>query len=210
MQASSVQFVTDHPLASSEKVFIYLGLFILAMTTLTYQVLTDELLPAVLRLDQVCLGGLWTEAGYRREIDSPNSDLLVLLANQDAIGLGCLWAILDEAHITTLAIHPDYHRQYLGQLLLIQLLQLARQRELTHATLEVRASNQKALSLYQKFGFRTAGQRKRYYQDGENALILWRSQLQNPEFLQQLEHLELECTETFRQHQYQWHPCNNR
>ena len=174
------------------------------MTPLTCKVLTDDLLPAVLALDQICLGGLWTEAGYRREIESPNSDLLVLLANQSVIGLGCLWAILDEAHITTLAIHPDYHQQYLGQFLLIQLLQRAHQRVLTHATLEVRASNHKALNLYQKFGFQTAGRRKRYYQDGEDALILWRSQLQTPESQHQLEKLKKECEERFSQHRYHW------
>lgn len=174
------------------------------MTPLTCQMLTDEWLPAVLALDQICLGGLWTEAGYRREIESPNSDLLLLLVDQTVIGLGCLWAILDEAHITTLAIHPDYHRQYLGQLLLIQLLRLARQRTLTHATLEVRTSNHGALSLYQKFGFQTAGRRKRYYSDGEDALILWRSQLQTADYEQQLVNLENECIATFGNHQYQW------
>lgn len=178
------------------------------MPPLACQVLTDELLPAVLDLDQICLGGLWTEAGYRREIDSPNSDLLVLTVNSSVIGLGCLWAIVDEAHITTLAIHPDYHRQHLGQLLLTQLLQLAaRVRNLTRATLEVRASNQKALRLYQKFGFRTAGQRKRYYKDGEDALILWRSRLQAADFLQVLSQLEHECLQTLSRHQYQWYPC---
>ncbi|MEL6131438.1 MAG: ribosomal protein S18-alanine N-acetyltransferase [Cyanobacteria bacterium J06636_28] len=176
------------------------------MTPLICHALTDELLPAVLELDQICLGGLWTEAGYRREIDSPNSDLLVLQANKQVIGLGCLWAILDEAHITTLAIHPDHHRQRLGQLLLTQLLQSACRRTLSHATLEVRASNQRALSLYEKFGFRTAGQRNRYYKDGEDALILWRSQLQTPDYKQYLKQLERECTETFGKYRYQWLP----
>ena len=175
-------------------------------TSLTCQILNDELLPAVVQLDQICLGGLWTEAGYRREIDSPNSDLFVLLVAQDVVGLGCLWAILDEAHITTLAIHPDYHRQRLGQLLLVQLLESACKRALTHATLEVRASNQRALSLYQKFGFCTAGRRKRYYSDDEDALILWRSQLQKPAFSKLLERLEGECMETFDTYQYHWLP----
>ena len=173
---------------------------------LTCQSLTPELLPVVLELDRICLGGLWTEAGYQREIDSPNSDLLVLQVPQQVIGLGCLWAIVDEAHITTLAIHPDYHRQRLGQLLLIQLSQQARDRKLTHATLEVRTSNHRALGLYQKFGFRTAGRRKKYYQDGEDALILWSSQLQTPDYHQRLQQLECQCLETFGQYRYQWSP----
>lgn len=174
------------------------------LISLTCQLLTDELLPAVLALDQICLGGLWTEAGYRREIESPNSDLLVLLADGQVIGLGCLWAIVDEAHITTLAIHPDYHRQRLGQLLLIQLLRLARQRQLTRATLEVRASNHSALSLYQKFGFQTAGRRQKYYADGEDALILWRSRLQTTEYFQHLNQLWRDCVKTLCKNQYQW------
>ncbi len=178
----------------------------LTMISLTCQLLTEALLPAVLTLDQVCLGGLWTEAGYRREIESPNSDLLVLLADNQVIGLGCVWAILEEAHITTLAIHPDYHRQYLGQFLLIQLLQLARHRGLTHATLEVRAANQGALHLYQKLGFQTAGRRKRYYKDGEDALILWRNQLQTAEYQQLLVQLQRECAKTFSNYRYQYFP----
>ena len=173
---------------------------------LTCQILTDELLPEVLALDHICLGGLWTEAGYRREIDSPNSDLLVLLAARRVVGLGCVWAILDEAHITTLAIHPDYHRQRLGQLLLTQLLQLARHRALPRATLEVRASNHRALGLYQKFGFQTAGRRKRYYKDDEDALILWRSQLQTAEYQHRLTSLESDCETSFSNHRYQWFP----
>jgi ribosomal-protein-alanine N-acetyltransferase len=101
--------------------------------------------------------------------------------------MGCLWAILEEAHITILAVHPHYQRQGLGQALLLALLMVASDRGLERATLEVRASNQPAVSLYEKFGFKTAGWRRRYYQDtGEDALILWRGDLQDPEFSQTL------------------------
>ena len=99
------------------------------------------------------------------------------------LGLGCLWAILDEAHITIIAVHPDYQRQGFGQAILLVLLQSARQRGLERATLEVRISNQSAINLYQKFDFREAGRRKRYYPDtGEDASILWRGGLQHPNF----------------------------
>lgn len=99
------------------------------------------------------------------------------------LGLGCYWAILDEAHITILGIHPDYQRRGLGHLMLCALLDRARQRDMARATLEVRISNQSALLLYQKFGFQIAGQRKGYYTDtGEDALILWRGKLQSTEF----------------------------
>ncbi|MEB3336839.1 MAG: ribosomal protein S18-alanine N-acetyltransferase [Leptolyngbyaceae bacterium] len=150
--------------------------------------MTVDLLPAVLDLDQLCLGGLWTLEGYQRELASPNSDLLVLSSPEALIGLGCLWAILEEAHITILGIRPDYQGQGLGQALFLALLVSAQKRGLERATLEVRASNQAALALYQKFGLREAGRRRHYYPDtGEDALILWRSGLQAPQFEQALE-----------------------
>ena len=129
--------------------------------------------------------------GYRRELDSPNSTLLRLsleVEREKIVGIGCFWTILEEAHITLLAIHPDYHRQGLGQLLLVKLLQNAFQQKLERATLEVKETNQAALSLYEKFGFKRAGRRKGYYQQGEDALILWRGDLEKPEFVRTLDY----------------------
>lgn len=153
---------------------------------LELKLLTLEHLSTLLELDQACFGGLWTMEAYQRELDSPNSDLLGLfspLSNSRLLGMGCFWSILEEAHITILAVHPQYHRQGLGQALLYSLIKTACDRGLERATLEVRASNSAAISLYQKFGFKTAGRRRRYYQDnGEDALILWISDLQEPQF----------------------------
>ena len=158
-------------------------------------------LEQVVALDQLCLGGLWTIDGYQRELDSPNSTLLRLSLEdeQELVGIGCFWAILEEAHITVLAIHPHYRGQGLGQLLLFRLLQNASQQKLERATLEVRESNQAALSLYQKFGFKLAGRRKRYYQKGEDALILWRSDLEKPEFISQLKSWQQQVKNRFSQ-----------
>jgi ribosomal-protein-alanine N-acetyltransferase len=181
---------------------------------LQLQLLTVDQLPAVVELDQRCLGGLWTIDGYQREIDSPNSDLIIWtrvnenenletnpkelqfpkivlkntsISQHEVIGIGCLWAILEEAHITILAIDPDYQGKGLGEALLFQLLVSAWKRKLERATLEVKVSNQRAINLYQKFGFKEAGHRKGYYQDtGEDALILWRGDLHRPHFPQVL------------------------
>ncbi|BAZ29453.1 ribosomal-protein-alanine acetyltransferase [Cylindrospermum sp. NIES-4074] len=158
---------------------------------LQLQSLTSEHLSALLELDQACFGGLWSGDAYQRELDSPNSHLLGLFSpveNTTLLGMGCFWSILEEAHITILAVHPQYHRQGLGQALLYSLLKAAGDRGLERATLEVRASNQAAIALYEKFGFKTAGRRRRYYQDnGEDALILWLSDLQHPHFLATLD-----------------------
>lgn len=141
--------------------------------------LTEEELTQVLELDDLCFGGLWSLDGYKREIESPNSCLLIIIINigktEKVIGLGCFWAILDEAHLTILGIHPDFQGQGLGKLLLSKLLEEAENRSLERATLEVGENNNKALNLYEQFGFKEAGRRKKYYKKtGEDALILWK------------------------------------
>lgn len=142
-------------------------------------------LQALVELDQRTLGGLWTLEGYQRELASPNSHLLMLQyypaadPSPKVIGLGCFWAILDEAHLTLLGIDSPYQRRGLGPWLLLHLLWAARQRRLQRATLEVRPSNSRALALYKRYGFVELGHRRRYYSDGEDALILWQNHLQS-------------------------------
>ena len=159
------------------------------MKILEIEPLTASQVPEIVALDRICIGGLWTAEAYLREIDSPNSTLLALhLANDfdfgsKTIGMACLWAIVEEAHITLLGIHPDYRGQGLGQLLLLTLLQDAIARKLEWATLEVNVNNSKAIELYKKFGFQVAGTRKGYYQPaGDDASILWLKGIQQPEF----------------------------
>ncbi|MDV3000220.1 MAG: Mycothiol acetyltransferase [Chroococcopsis gigantea SAG 12.99] len=142
---------------------------------------------ALVELDHRCLGGIWTLEGYKREIDCPNSNFLILMTDQRLLGYGCYWAILEEAHITLLAVDPDYQGQGLGQLLLYELLKGAAAGKLERATLEVGVANSKAIELYEKFGFKTVGRRKKYYPaTGEDALILWRTDLQTKQFAETL------------------------
>ena len=179
---------------------------------LELKALAASLLPAAVALDQQVLGGLWPLEGYRQELERSSSALVGLTpvpqhramdATIDStlrpcssttalpvlLGMGCLWSILDEAHITLLVVHPDYQRQGLGRTLLVALLQVAQKRGLARATLEVRTSNQAARSLYQQLGFEVAGHRRGYYTDtGEDALILWRGGLQTPAFAETLNH----------------------
>jgi len=182
------------------------SIFHLLVTLLQLIDLTPDHLPAILSLDQRCFGGHWTLDGYQRELDSPNSELFGFQACLQAetklptlLAIGCYWAILEEAHITILGIDPGYQHQGLGQAMLHALLHSAHQRGLERATLEVRASNQPALALYAKFGFREAGRRKRYYQDtGEDALVLWLNGLQYPQFVQSLQQWESEVGDRLR------------
>jgi [ribosomal protein S18]-alanine N-acetyltransferase len=180
---------------------------------------TIQHIPAIVTLDRLCFGELWTADGYAREINSSNSDLFILTVVDVAeatdrisqkrakvIGIGCMWSILEEAHITLLGIHPDYQRQGLGKFLLVKLLQTAVNRQLTRATLEVRTSNESAIALYEALGFRHAGIRRKYYaKTGEDALILWRSGLNYPKFAQKLNEWERESRERLKLNNWSIH-----
>ena len=178
---------------------IFLSVQLKIVKLLTIKPLTYQLLAKAVELDKLCFGGLWQKKAYQREIDSPNSSLLVLSycpepersdledIAEEIIGIGCLWSIVDEAHITLLGIHPHYRGQKLGKLLLCILLKDAVDRQLKWATLEVSVNNQLAISLYQKFGFEIAGRRKNYYPTtGEDALVLWLKGLDRPELSEKL------------------------
>lgn len=121
------------------------------------------------------------------------------------MALGCCWSIVEEAHVTIMAVHPDFQGQGLGQLILLGLLRDAWLRGLERATLEVRESNTAAIALYEKFGFTTAGRRKKYYQaTGEDALIMWRKGLDHPQFPEQLEQWEKMIGDRLARNQWSW------
>jgi ribosomal-protein-alanine N-acetyltransferase len=175
------------------------------MRSLRLQRLNHDHLDQLVAIDQVALGGLWSVDTYRRELDSPSSDLLGAIDPQGGLlGFGCAWAIVDECHITGIALRPEYQRQGLGSALLWGLLYLARQRGMKRATLEVRPSNRAALSLYEKFGFQEAGRRKRYYADGEDAAILWLGKLDWPQVAPQLDRTSDDLRDRLAQHQWMW------
>lgn len=86
---------------------------------------------------------------------------------------GC-WQILEEAHITNIAVSPDYRRKHIGEALLTSIIDECYRNMAKYITLEVRVSNTPAISLYEKYGFKSLGVRKGYYQDNnEDALIMW-------------------------------------
>lgn len=179
------------------------------------QPLTPDQVTAAVALDQRCLGGMWGPDGYLREIESPNGLLLGLTAQKthpnapsELIGLGCLWMVLDEAHITVLVVDAPYRQAGLGQTLLCALLAQAQQRGMHRATLEVRASNERAIALYTAFGFQTVGQRKAYYNHPiEDACILWLRDLQSEAFLKNLANWQQAASD--RRHRRNWElTCN--
>jgi len=109
------------------------------------------------------------------------------------IGFAGLWLMVDEAHITTIAMHPDYRRMGLGEFLLMSLIDISYDIGAKWVTLEVRVTNYTAQNLYRKYGFREAGLRHRYYSDNqEDALIMWTDEINSPAFKQRFQELKSE------------------
>jgi ribosomal-protein-alanine N-acetyltransferase len=97
---------------------------------------------------------------------------------------------MDEAHITTIGVLPEYRGQGLGELLLVTLFTDAMRRGAEWVTLEVRVSNESAQALYYKYGFTQQGVRRRYYSDnGEDAYIMWSPPLREPEYVRRFHQL---------------------
>lgn len=132
-------------------------------------------LKACLALDGIALGGFWTADQWRTELAEPGRPCCGLRGSAQLLAVACGWLVVDELHITLVAVHPDWRRRGLGRRVLSALLQRARSAGACHATLEVAAGNGAAQSLYSRCGFRTAGVRRRYYRDGDDALVQWTS-----------------------------------
>lgn len=120
----------------------------------------------------------WSTYAFTCEIldnDFANYFVLTLESDENIIGYGGMWIILDEAHITNIAITPAHRGQRLGELLLRHMMNAAKAKGVERITLEVRVSNTSAQKLYERLGFKSAGIRKGYYIDNkEDAIIMWK------------------------------------
>jgi ribosomal-protein-alanine acetyltransferase len=107
------------------------------------------------------------------------------------IGFSGLWLMVDEAHVTTIAMHPEHRGLGLGEFLLVNLIDISYNIGAKWVTLEVRVSNYTAQNLYRKYGFREAGVRHRYYSDNqEDALIMWTDEINSPAYKQKFQDLK--------------------
>ncbi|MGA9172597.1 MAG: ribosomal protein S18-alanine N-acetyltransferase [Thermoactinomyces sp.] len=114
------------------------------------------------------------QAFYNELVFNQFAHYTVVTVDGVVAGYCGFWLILDEAHITNIAIHPDYRGYGLGEATLLYVMGLARELRADKMTLEVRVSNIVAQSLYEKLGFTRAGLRKEYYTDNkEDAIIMW-------------------------------------
>jgi ribosomal-protein-alanine N-acetyltransferase len=113
-------------------------------------------------------------------------------SSQEMLGYGGFWFIVGEAHICTLAVHPDWRGRGLGELVLVHLIDRATEMDAAVLTLEVRASNVVAQNMYRKYGFVQTGVGKRYYTDsGEDAIIMTTDLISSAAFQGQFQALKV-------------------
>lgn len=147
-----------------------------------FESMSLEHIPAVLEIEQASFPTPWSQQAFSYELQCNNlACYVVALHNGKVIGYGGLWLVLDEAHVTNIAIHPAYRGKRLGEKLLFELIRRTLLAGATKMTLEVRPSNYVARKLYTKMGFVERGLRKKYYSDNnEDAIVMWLDALPEP------------------------------
>lgn len=141
--------------------------------------------PVVAAIDQISFPSPWSESTYRQELRKNRAahlyvaeQLSELKGIAEIVGYIGFWYIVDEVHISTIAVHPDRRRRGIGRMILNHALEQARAMGAELATLEVRESNTGAIELYRAFGFALKGRRPGYYRDTEeDALVMFKERL---------------------------------
>ena len=134
---------------------------------------------SVLEIEQMSFPTPWPRDAYYHELrENRLACYLVAREFHRIVGYAGMWVILDEAHVTTIAVDPLHRRRRFGERLLVALIDEAMKRGARWVTLEVRKSNLGAQTLYRKYGFKDIGIRKAYYSDNrEDAIVMWTGNL---------------------------------
>ena len=149
-------------------------------------------LRSVLRIEQQVYPRPWSMGLFMSELSIRGSRVYVVArVGTTLVGYAGLMLVADDGHVTTLAVDPVWHRHKLGTRLLHALATAAIQRGAKNLTLEVRASNHAAQSLYRAFGFAPAGIRKGYYvETKEDAIVMWANDVDSSDYADRLADLE--------------------
>lgn len=140
-------------------------------------------LEAVCSVDRLSFTVPWSRQAFLAELHEGHAFYRVALLEGAVVGYLGSHLVLDEAHVTTLGVHPAVRRRRVGERLLAEFLGECLRRGCRRITLEVREGNAAALGLYRKYGFQVAGRRRRYYPDNdEDALIMTLEELDGPRF----------------------------
>ena len=128
----------------------------------------------VLNIEEDCFAIPWTKGDFMREAANERAIYFVAAIKGDIVGYGGMWHIVNEGHITNVAVDQRFRRLGIGRSILQALIDEAKRLKMIGMTLEVRMSNTPAQKLYTSFGFKPEGFRKNYYYDTkEDAIIMW-------------------------------------
>ena len=129
-------------------------------------------LPDILQVERECFSSPWSEQMFISEISGKFAHYYVIEEDSRAVGYMGMWSLSGEGHITNVAVGKDYRRRGFARALISYFIEIAKKENLEFMTLEVRASNTPAITLYESFGFTQVGVRKKYYDNSEDALLL--------------------------------------
>ena len=126
-------------------------------------------------IEKICFSIPWSRESYERELENKLAYYQCAEEEGKILGYMGMWRILDECHITNIAVLPQCRKTGVATELINKMIEICKCSEISQMTLEVRESNMPAINLYKKFGFREAGKRPRYYQaPTEDAIIMWK------------------------------------
>ena len=153
--------------------------------------MTEADVAAVLRIERSSFSTMWPANAFHQELHTNKlAHYFVGRIDTRIVAYGGIWVILEDSHITTIAVDPQYRRRRYGELILLRLLDEAIEHGACWMTLEVREGNGAAQSLYRKYGFTTVSTRKGYYSDNnENALVMWAGNLRSEIYRNRLQSL---------------------
>lgn len=143
--------------------------------------MTPQDVREVMRIEARSFSTTWPPDAFGRELrDNKLAHYYVGRVGEQIVAFGGIWVILEDSHVTTIAVDPPYRGRRYGEILLLHLLDQALERGASWMTLEVRETNTVAQNLYRKYGFTTVSTRKAYYSDnGEDALVMWAGNLRS-------------------------------
>jgi len=162
---------------------------------------------SVIAIEQQVYPRPWSASIFLSEIALRSTRAsFVARIGRDVVGYAGLMMTMEDGHVTTIAVHPRWHRARIGTRLLLALAREARERGARNLTLEVRLSNKGAQELYRRFGFAPVGVRKGYYADlDEDALVMWSHDVDTPDYAELLDRLEVQIPgDTFFEHPKKW------
>ncbi|MDD6189711.1 MAG: ribosomal protein S18-alanine N-acetyltransferase [Clostridiales bacterium] len=134
--------------------------------------LTEALIPQMEELERICFSMPWSAEMIRSELENPSCLYLAALEGDTLVGYIGVQTVLDEGYINNVAVRPEYRRRGIASALISLLIEQAREIGLAFLTLEVRASNDAAITLYEKLGFSPVGRRRNYYEKPREDAIL--------------------------------------